>query len=162
MSADIGQATPETVESARPSTRWAPHRDDGSVTPLAIGFVVIALLLSFLVAALAELHMTRTQLQSLADSAALAASDSFEPADGAEPGLVFSREAARRAAARYLSTADVPTKLHDLRLDAAVDGAHSVEIRLTAAYSPSLFSPFVPELIRLDATARARGSLRIG
>lgn len=135
--------------------------DEGSITPLAIGFVVIALLLAFLVAALTDLHMARRELQSVADSAALAASDSFEPAPGGEPGLVFSPPAAKRAAGRYVAAVPTPQGLHDVRLNADVDGEHSVVIRLRAGYTPSLLSPFVPDLLELHATAYARGSLRI-
>lgn len=135
--------------------------DEGSITPLAIGFVVIALLLAFLIAALTDLHMARRELQGVADSAALAASDSFEPATGDEPGLVFSPPAAKRAAGRYVAGVPMPKGMHNLRLSADADGEHSVVIRLQADFSPSLLSPFVPDLIDLHATAYARGSLRI-
>ncbi|AZL10125.1 hypothetical protein CXR26_13525 [Brevibacterium aurantiacum] len=135
--------------------------DDGSITPLAIGFVVIALLLAFLIAALTDLHMTRRELQSVADSAALAASDSFEPAPGSEPGLVFSPPAAKRAASRYVAAVPTPQGLHNVELSADADGQHSVVIRLRADYTPALLSRFVPGLIELQATAYARGSLRI-
>lgn len=135
--------------------------DEGSITPLAIGFVVIALLLAFLIAALTDLHMTRRELQSVADSAALAASDSFEPVPGDEPGLVFSPPAAKRAASRYLAAVPTPQGVRNVKLSADADGQHSVVIRLRADYSPALLSPFVPDLITLQATAYARGSLRI-
>lgn len=138
-----------------------PPADDGSITPLAIGFVVIALLLAFLIAALTDLHMTRRELQSVADSAALAASDSFEPAPGDEPGLVFSPAAAKRAASRYVAAVPTPQGLHNLELSADADGQHSVVIRVHAGYTPALLSPFVPDLIELQATAYARGALRI-
>lgn len=141
--------------------RRLPPADDGSITPLAIGFVVIALLLAFLIAALTDLHMTRRELQSVADSAALAASDSFEPASGDEPGLVFSPSAAARAANRYVATVPTPEGLHNVELSADADGQHSVVIRLRADYTPALLSPFVPNLLELHATAYARGSLRI-
>lgn len=135
--------------------------DDGSITPLAIGFVVIALLLAFLIAALTDLHMTRRELQSVADSAALAASDSFEPAPGDDPGLVFSPPAAARAAGRYVAAVPTPEGLHNVELSADADGQHSVVIRLRADYTPAMLSPFVPNLLELHATAYARGSLRI-
>lgn len=135
--------------------------DDGSITPLAIGFVVIALLLAFLIAALTDLHMTRRELQSVADSAALAASDSFEPAPGGDPGLVFSPPAAKRAAGRYVAAVPTPQGLHNVELDADADGQHSVVIRVHADYTPPLLSPFVPDLLELHATAYARGALRI-
>ncbi|GAA1850921.1 pilus assembly protein TadG-related protein [Brevibacterium marinum] len=141
--------------------RKRPPADDGSITPLAIGFVVIALLLAFLIAALTDLHMTRRELQSVADSAALAASDSFEPASGDEPGLVFSPAAAARAASRYVATVPTPEGLHNVELSADADGQHSVVIRLRADYTPAMLSPFVPNLLELHATAYARGSLRI-
>lgn len=153
----VAEAARETTAPARPGG----GADDGSITPLAIGFVVIALLLAFLIAALTDLHMARRELQSVADSAALAASDSFEPAPRDEPGLVFSPPAAKRAAGRYVAAVPTPRGMQDLRLSADADGEHSVVIRLRAGYSPPLLSAFVPDLIGLNATAYARGSLRI-
>ncbi len=79
------------MASEDPEAEGGERADRGSITPLAIGFVIIALLLALLIAALTDLHMARRELQAVADSAALAASDSFEPAPGDEPGLVFSR-----------------------------------------------------------------------
>lgn len=149
------------VEAGSSADAQRQPPDAGSITPLAIGFVVIALLLALLIAALTDLHMARRELQGLADSAALAASDSFEPAPGDDPGLVFSPPAAERAAGRYLDAVPTPQGMHHLRLSANADGAHSVRIRIEARYSPALLSPFVPELIDLQATAYARGALRL-
>ena len=145
----------------RRESQIGEESDAGSITPLAIGFVVIALLLAFLIAALTDLHMARRELQGLADSAALAASDSFEPAPGDDPGLVFSPPAAKRAAGRYLDSVPTPKDMGELRLSADADGTHSVRIRIEARYAPALLSPFVPGLIDLQATAYARGALRL-
>ncbi|GAA0035226.1 MULTISPECIES: pilus assembly protein TadG-related protein [Brevibacterium] len=149
------------MASEDPEAEGGERADRGSITPLAIGFVIIALLLALLIAALTDLHMARRELQAVADSAALAASDSFEPAPGDEPGLVFSPVAAERAAQRYVSAVPVPDDLRNIGVDADVDGEHSVIIRLRADYTPAFLSPFVPRLIDLSATAYARGSLRI-
>lgn len=154
---ETGSSDSLTADSAQ-----IDQSDEGSITPLAIGFLVIALLLSFLVAALTDLQLARTQLQNIADSAALAASDSFEPAPGSEPGLVFSAEAAERAARDYVSSVELPPGLDNLGIDAESDGEHSVAIRLRAGYSPSFLSPSVPDVIDLSATAFARGALRVG
>src|SRR5699024_7529039 len=158
-----GPATPMSSpqEPDEMAEEPAHESDAGSITPLAIGFVVIALLLAFLIAALTDLHMARRQLQGLADSAALAASDSFEPAPGEEPGLVFSPPAAKRAAGPSRAAGQARPDMHDLRLSADADGARSGRIRIHARYSPALLSPFMPGLIDLHATAYARGALRL-
>ena len=153
--------TSEQIPERRREAQIDHESDAGSITPLAIGFVVIALLLAFLIAALIDLHMARRELQGLSDSAALAASDSFEPAPGDDPGLVFSPPAAKRAAGRYLDAVPTPKDMAQLRLSADADGTHSVRIRIEARYSPALLSPFVPGLIDLQATAYARGALRL-
>ncbi|MBE8146668.1 hypothetical protein IOD13_11620 [Brevibacterium casei] len=135
------------MESARTADAVSVDRhgsDRGSITPLAIGFVVIALLLAFLIAALTDLHMARRELQAVADSAALAASDSFEPAPGDDPGLVFSPDAAERATVRYVASVDTPDDLRNIGVDADVDGEHSVVIRLRADYIPAVLSPSFP------------------
>lgn len=74
---------------------------------------------------------------------------------------MFSPPAAKRAAGRYLAAVPTPPDMHDLRLSADADGAHSVRIRIHARYSPALLSPFMPGLIDLHATAYARGALRL-
>ena len=74
---------------------------------------------------------------------------------------MFSPPAAKRAAGRYLAAVPTPPDMHDLRLSADADGAHSVRIRIRARYSPALLSPFMPGLIDLHATAYARGALRL-
>lgn len=75
--------------------RWsgAAGRDDGQVTVLVIGFVVVALALVAVVTSAAQVHLERTRLAALADLAALAAAERvsdeayFAPSGGG-PGTV--------------------------------------------------------------------------
>lgn len=59
----------------RPRWRAAAGRDDGQVTVLVIGFVVVALALVAVVTSAAQVHLERTRLAALADLAALAAAE---------------------------------------------------------------------------------------
>lgn len=61
------------ARSRRPRT--LPGRDDGQVTILLIGCVVVALALIAVVASAAQVHLERTRLAALADLAALAAAE---------------------------------------------------------------------------------------
>ncbi len=81
--------------------RWriAAGRDDGQVTVLVIGFVVLALAVVAVVTSAAQVHLERTRLAALADLAALAAAERvsdeayFAPSGGG-PGTVGGSAAA--------------------------------------------------------------------
>lgn len=53
--------------------RWEIRRDEGNVSVLTLGWIVLAVLALLVMAAASQVHMDRTRLASLADEAALAA-----------------------------------------------------------------------------------------
>ena len=59
--------------------RWAP-RDDGNVSVLTLGFLVLAMLTLLVVAAATAVHLQRLRLVHLADEAAADAADSLDVA----------------------------------------------------------------------------------
>ena len=53
--------------------RWKARDDEGNVSVLTLGWIVLALLALLVMAAASQVHLDRTRLASLADEAALAA-----------------------------------------------------------------------------------------
>jgi hypothetical protein len=149
-------------EHRRRTLRDRFANDDGSVMPLAIGFTTIALMLILLAAVITDIYLAHRKLYALADSAALAAADSFEPAYGGEPAILFTDEAVADEAQEYLERVRPSTHYRTLRTAGRSPDGRSVEVTLRARYRPPLLSPFVPEGIGMTATARARGALREG
>lgn len=137
-------------------------RDDGSMLPLAVGFTTIALALILLAAVITDIYLAQRKLYALADSAALAAADSFEPAYGAEPAIMFADDGVQREAESYLRNAGTSKDFHNLHVRGRSGDGRSVEIVVSTRYRPILVSPFVPRGIDMTATARARGALRTG
>lgn len=158
------------LRPARARTGTAPqHRlraalrsDEGSIMPLAVGFTTIALVLVLLGAVITDIYLAHRKLYALADSAALAAADSFEPDYGSDPAIIFTDAAIQREAETYFDRAQVSARFRSLRVDGGTPDGRSVEIVVTSRYRPALLSPFVPRGIELTATARARGALREG
>ncbi|GAA4282841.1 hypothetical protein GCM10022261_03720 [Brevibacterium daeguense] len=130
--------------------------------PLAIGFTTIALMLILLAAVITDIYLAHRKLYALADSAALAAADSFEPAYGGEPAILFTDAAVADEAQEYLGRAQPSPAFRTLRAMGRSPDGRSVEVTLHAQYRPPLLSPFAPEGIGMIATARVRGALREG
>ena len=102
----------------------------------------------------------RQRLFALADSAALAGAESFDPAKLSltSSGIQAPLESARVAAAarNFLSRAD-SAGLESLVLEAAhtPDGRHT-EVRLSSMWAPPVVSDFFPASLRISATARSQ------
>lgn len=139
----------------------ARHPDAGSITPLAIGFATIALALILLAALITDVWLAHRKLFALADSAALAAAESFDPAPTSEPGIVLTDEGVRTAAQTYLSAVDVSSRYSDLTVVGRSPDGLSAEVDLRTTYVPALLSPFAPAWIELEAHATVRGALRL-
>lgn len=138
------------------------HGERGSIMPLAIGCTTIAIALIMLAAVISDIYLAHRKLYALADSAALAATDSFEPDYGADPGILLTDAAVREEALEYLRRAGPTQRFDRVGLDASSPDGLGARITLTARYRPALISPFVPDGIEMSATATARGALREG
>lgn len=143
------------------ASRGRPRRDRGSITPLAVGFTTIALALILLAAVITDIWLAHRKLFALADSAALAAAESFDPAAGQAPGIVLTDEGVTAAARAYIEAVEGSSRLRPIRVTGASPDGLSAEVTLTADYSPALLSPFAESMTTLEASALVRGALRL-
>ncbi|WP_426566062.1 pilus assembly protein TadG-related protein [Angustibacter sp. McL0619] len=130
--------------NGRPRSAWSPRRpkagsDDGQISLLILGYLVLAFALVTVVVDAASVHLAHTQLIDAADAAALDAADALAEPDVYGGGLPDARAvpltdlAVHRQAALYLSAYPPPRRLEDVALASGTgtsDGA-SATVALT-------------------------------
>jgi uncharacterized membrane protein len=133
-----------------------PDDDEGSILLLTLGYAVLALALVFVCVDATSLHLAQKRIQATADAAALAGADGFtlEVRDG-EP-------VAELTDAGVFDQADA---LVGVAGDAAVVSADtpdgvSARVSVATTWHPVIGALFVPEGVRLEATATSRTALR--
>lgn len=135
----------------------SPHcRERGSVAPLIIGVgLVIAVLVAVVIDASAA-YLRRQQLDSVADAAALAATDGLQGEAVYTHGLgeraVIDPAAARRFVAEYVASSGAATRYPALRV-AVTTTADTVVVRLRAPLDLPLHVAGVGETTLVSATA---------
>ena len=129
----------------------------GSVLPLVAGLFALAGVFAVAVIDSTDLALTRTELQSVADAAALAAAQDVNPATAtmSDGHLTFSitRSAARRDVRSYLVASAVTGAV--IRSVTVPDG-RTVVVTLSRQWRAPLDSEFIPIRLSVTATARAR------
>jgi hypothetical protein len=139
-------------------------KERGSILPLIGGAVALALVMVFGVTTATSLLIERQRLFALADGAAVAASESFDPrgvrSTGAGIVAPLSDAAVMGVATRYLRAVG-PGSLSGLEIERAhtPDGARA-SVTLSSLWSPPLVSDFFPPTLRLFATASSRAFIR--
>lgn len=150
------QASPARRALARPSLT---RRDDGSTLLLTIFYGLLATTLILVVVAATSLYLERKRLFTLADGAALAASESFTlDTSSGTPVPRLTSSAVTDAVDRFLEIAP-----HDgfegfrVRRAVAVDDI-GASVTLTAYWRPPVVAVLLPEGIAIEVTADARAA----
>lgn len=136
--------------------RCLAANDEGSVLPLALGYIVLALAVVLVCVCATDLYITQKRLDSLADSAALAGADGFV--------LVAEGEAVRAeltdAGVQDQAIALLTALPNDASLVAATtpDGV-SAQVTLQQVWHPPMVALFVPDGVVLSATSTSRTAL---
>ena len=132
---------------------------------LIIGYVLLALLVTTVVAAASSVYIEHKKLLSLADGASVAAADSFtlgqlDSASG-RPTAVLSSGRVRGTALDYLNRDGAFARFRGLAVAPATgspDGSTAVVV-LSAAVHPPVVNFLVPDGFRIEATSTARSRL---
>ncbi|MEN9740216.1 MAG: hypothetical protein RLZ72_482 [Actinomycetota bacterium] len=131
--------------------------DRGSVLPLIAGLLALAGVFAVAVIDSTDLSLTRSELQSVADAAALAAAQDVNPttatiSDG-HLSFAITRSAARRDVRSYL---DASAATGTVIRSVTVPDGRTVVVTLSRQWRAPLDSDFIPIRMRVTATARAR------
>ncbi|WP_413634358.1 pilus assembly protein TadG-related protein [Microbacterium sp. OR16] len=141
----------------RARLRAALADDDGSVLPLVLGYVLLAIAVIFVCVCATDLYIAQKRLDSLADAAALAGSDGFTlQTEGDAVRAELSDGGVREQASAVVDAVDSDAEL----VSAGTPDGVSARVTVAAAWHPPLFSPFVPDGVPLEATATSRTALR--
>jgi hypothetical protein len=144
--------------------RLRARDDSGSTLPLVIFYGFLALALVLIVSAAASLYLEKKRLFTLADGAALVGAESFDldavSVTGRGPRPTLLPDQVRGSVADYLRgdpSGAVSNEFEGLTVVRAtsVDG-RSATVTLSAIWHPPVVTVFVPDGLRVDATAIAR------
>ncbi len=131
--------------------------DEGSILPLLLGYVMLAIAVIFVCACATDLYIAQKRLDSLADAAALAGADGFVLAvDGDSVRAELTDDGVQEQATAIISA--MPTEATLVSASAPDDITARVTVAI--AWYPPLFSPFVPDGVPLESTATSRTALR--
>lgn len=137
--------------------RAALADDDGSVLPLVLGYVLLAIAVIFVCVCATDLYIAQKRLDSLADAAALAGSDGFTlQAEGDAVRAELSDGRVREQASAVVDAVDSDAEL----VSAGTPDGVSARVTVGMSWHPPLFAPFVPDGVPLEATATSRTALR--
>lgn len=150
----------DSVVSNSVVSRRALHRlrsEDGSILPLTLGYAMLAIVTIFVCVCATSLYLAQKRLDGLAAAAALAGADGFTIVlDGDDV-----RATLRDAGVREQAAAIVDASGHGASIVSAgtPDGV-SARVTVSDVWHPPLVSMFVPDGVRLAATATSRTALQ--
>jgi hypothetical protein len=132
--------------------------------PLFGGATVLLLVMVLGVVGASSLLVERQRLYSLADGAAVFASENFDPAQvsrvNSRPRAPLTTNRVRQSAREFLQRVS-SEGLDGVRLESAhtPDGWHA-EVTLSSVWTPPVVSEFFPDSLRIRVEARAQTFLR--
>ena len=141
-----------------------PDPESGQITVLIIGYVLLGLLLTSVVAAVSTVYIEHKKLLSMADGASVAAADSYTlgqmETKAETPSAVLNGGRVRAVVTDYLTQNNAFTRFDGLAVEpstGSTDGSTAVVV-LSAAVHPPIVNFLVPDgiVIQAESTARAR------
>lgn len=131
--------------------------DDGSILPLILGYVLLAIAVVLVCVCATDLYIAQKRLDSLADAAALAGADGFtiEARDDAVYAQLTD-DGVREQADAVVSAVSTEARV----VSAGTPDGVSARVTVASSWHPPLLSPFVPDGVSLEATATTRTALR--
>lgn len=140
--------------------------EEGQVMILIMGYVLLALLVTTVVMAVSAVYIGHKRLLSVADSAAVAAADTFSlgqvEVSEDTPVTILSDAAVNDAVTSYLSRINAAGRFNALAIDPATGTADSrtAHVVLSAIVHPPIVNVFVPDGIPITVVSDARSELR--
>ncbi|GAA3943621.1 pilus assembly protein TadG-related protein [Microbacterium soli] len=143
--------------SIRRTIHRLEHDEDGTVLPLILGYLLLAIAIILVCVSATDLYIAQKRLDSLADAAALAGADGFtlEVAVGGVHAELTDEKVREQADAVVAAVAQEARMV-----SAGTPDGVSARVTIAADWHPPVFSPFVPDGVPLQATATTRTALR--
>jgi uncharacterized membrane protein len=139
------------------TARRALADEEGTILPLVLGYVVLALVAVFVCVCATSLYLAQKRLDGLADAAALAAADGFTlVVEGDAPRAELTSDGVHEQAEALLAV----TALDAALVSAETPDGVSARVTVAGVWHPPLVSLFVPDGVPLEATATSRTALR--
>lgn len=130
--------------------------NEGSVLPLTLGYALLAIALVLVSVDAMSLYLAHKRADTVAEAAALAASDGFTfVVEGGSPRARLDPADVHDLAAEVIA-ASVDATL----VDAATPDGVSARVTVATVWHPPVASLFVPDGVRIEATATSRTVLR--
>lgn len=146
------------VIAGRSLRRGTPLTDDerGSITPLILGYLVLAVALIYVCVCATDLYIAQKRLDSIADAAALAAADGFRlDVDGDAIRAELDDAEVVEQATAVIGIVDDGAEL----VSAGSPDGLSARVTVRASWAPPLLSDLVPPMVTLRATGTSRTAL---
>lgn len=128
----------------------------GSMLPLVAGLLALCGVTAIAIIDSTDLALTRTNLQSTADMAALVGAESFDPRraqfDGENLVIRLTPRGVRRAVNTFVREATDGVRL----VTATTPDGVTSQVVVRTNWTPPLGSPFFPASFPIDASASAR------
>lgn len=150
----------------RPRTDNLWRDEEGQVMILIIGYVVLSLFVVTVVMAVSAVYIEHKRLLSVADSAAVAAADTFSlgqvEVSGSAPVTVLNDAAVTDAVTSYLGRTAASEQFHALSVDQSTGTSDSrtAHVVLNAVVHPPVVNFVVPDGISITVTSEARAQLQ--
>lgn len=124
--------------------------------PLTLGYALLAVVLVLVTIDATSLYLAHKRADTVADAAALAASDAFALVidDGAPQALLDPAEVHGLAAEVVAASGDATL------VDASTPDGMSARVTVVTVWHPPVSSMFVPDGVRIESTATSRTVLR--
>ncbi|WP_331451818.1 hypothetical protein [Microbacterium sp. MEJ108Y] len=124
---------------------------------LTLGYALLAVALIFMSVCATDLYISQKRLDAIADAAALAGADGFTLAlDGEAAHADLTDQGVRDQVEALLAALPAAVTLES----ASSPDGRSSRVTVATTWSPPLASLFVPDGVRLEATATSRTALR--
>lgn len=136
--------------------------EEGSVTVLSIGVMVLCLLLIFLSSVVYSSLQIRSRIQTIADAAALTGANAYDLEDieiiNGAPSLELADAKVRQAITDYLNKIQIPEELNLYSIE--VRAPATVAVTLKGIWHPPFVGLLFPDGIPIQETATARTYFR--
>lgn len=133
-----------------------PLGDEGSVLPLTLGYALLAIVLVLVTVDAASLYLAHKRADTVADAAALAASDGFALVIGdGSPRTRLDPDDVQNLAAEVVAASGDATLV-----DATSPDGISARVTVATVWHPPVSSLFVPDGVRIESTATSRTVLQ--